>query len=69
MKQASHFCFGDGSHSDNCDCVCGPCCERKSFLKYQEISVKISLVANAEYEKILAEVLRDKPYLKNKNGR
>lgn len=37
----NHFCFGDGSHSDNCSCQCTPCIARTKEIERDKFSKQL----------------------------
>ena len=53
-KVKSHYCFGEGSHPDGCDCACDTCNTKREELRRE--------AANARLSQRIQEVFHDSEF-------
>ena len=41
MQSKTHYCFGEGSHNDGCNCDCVTCIKRNTDIKQELFNEKL----------------------------
>ena len=63
----THFCFGSGSHNDDCDCTCDVCIKRNEDIRREKFNIRLShQISNMMVNDYEFRLLLLKELIKNK---